>query len=122
MNQARILGGAIGFASSTVLLNNKLAHDLQGVLTVSQLNLLRQNLGEISVLDLDQQYAIAISIANSFNEQFRVCTYIAAACVVVSLLTFSRHPTDLLKRKEIGDALVEGKITLDEADRACKER
>ena len=122
MNQARILGGAIGYASSTILLNLRLAHDLQGILTPSQLTYLRQNLSEIDDLDPGQQLAVVLSIARSFDDQLRICTYLAAACVVVSLFTFSRHPTDLLKRKELGDALVDGRITLEEADRAIKEK
>ncbi|MCJ1298809.1 hypothetical protein MMC08_001599 [Hypocenomyce scalaris] len=122
VNQARILGGAIGYASSTILLNFRLAHDLQGILTPSQLTYLRQNLSEIDDLDPGQQLAVVLSIARSFDDQLRICTYLAAACVVVSLFTFSRHPTDLLKRKELGDALVDGRITLEEADRAIKEK
>ncbi|MCJ1403370.1 polyketide synthase [Xylographa trunciseda] len=116
VNQARIFGGTIGLAASTIILNIRLDNELQDVLSASQLINLRQSLNYIPSLDPAQQLAVAQTFAKSFNDQLRDCTYVAAACVVISLFTYSRHPTDLSKRKERGEALLAGRITLAEAD------
>jgi len=116
VNQARIFGGTIGLAASTIILNTRLVNELQGVLSESQLINLRQSLNYIPSLDPAQQLAVAQTFAKSFNDQLRDCTYVAAACVVISLFTYSSHPTDLMKRKERGEALLAGRITLAEAD------
>jgi len=116
VNQARIFGGVIGLASSTIILNVRIGTDLQGILTTSQITSLRQSLNFIPSLDPEQQLAVVNTFALSFNDQLRYCTYVAALCVVVSLFTFSRHPTDMLKRKERGEALLAGTLTLAEAD------
>ena len=116
VNQARIFGGVVGLASSTIILNIRIARDLQDVLSPSQLSSLRQSLSYIPQLDLEQQAAVVSTFALSFNDQLRYCTYVAAVCAVIGLFTFSRHPTDLLKRKERGVALLAGRMTLAEAD------
>ncbi|MCJ1292272.1 hypothetical protein MMC34_003822 [Xylographa carneopallida] len=116
VNQARIFGGTVGLAASTIILNIRLVNELQGVLSEAQLVELRQSLNYIPSLDPAQQLAVAQSFAKSFNDQLRDCTYVAAACVVISLFTYSRHPTDIVKRKARGEALLAGRITLAEAD------
>ena len=116
VNQARIFGGSIGLACSTIILNVRLWDDLQGVMTVEQLTSLRNSLSYIPSLDLAQQYAVAQAFALSFDDQMRYCTYVAAACVLISLFTFSRAPTDLEKRKALGEALLAGRISLADAD------
>ena len=117
MNQARIFGGAIGLAASTIILNIRFVDELQGVLTSEQLIGLRQSLNYIPLLTPAQQYAVALTFAKSFNDQLRYCTYVAAVCLVISLFTFSRHPTNLLKRKALGVELLAGRISLAEADK-----
>ena len=77
---------------------------------------LRQSLNYIPLLTLAQQYAVAQTFAKSFNDQLRYCTYVAAVCLVISLFTFSRHPTNLIKRKALGVELLAGRISLAEAD------
>ncbi|MCJ1416119.1 hypothetical protein MMC32_002454 [Xylographa parallela] len=116
VNQARIFGGTIGLAASTIILNTRLANELQGVLSETQLVDLRQSLNYIPSLAPAQQLAVAQTFAKSFNDQLRDCTYVAAACVIISLFTYSKHPTDLIKRKARGEALLAGRITLAEAD------
>ena len=116
VNQARIFGGTIGLAASTIILNTRLANELQGVLSETQLVNLRQSLNYIPSLAPAQQLAVAQTFAKSFNDQLRDCTYVAAACVIISLFTYSKHPTDLIKRKARGEALLAGRITLAEAD------
>ena len=117
VNQARIFGGAIGLAASTIILNVRLWRDLQSVMTFEQLTSVRNSLSYIPQLDPAQQYAVAQAFALSFDDQMRYCTFVAAACVVVSLFTFSRAPTDLERRKALGQSLLAGQISLADADR-----
>ncbi|MCJ1318879.1 hypothetical protein MMC15_004211 [Xylographa vitiligo] len=116
VNQARIFGGTVGLAASTIILNTRLVNELQDVLSATQLVELRQSLNYIPSLDPAQQLAVAQTFARSFNDQLRDCTYVAAACVVISLFTYSRHPTDIVARKARGEALLAGRISLAEAD------
>ena len=116
VNQARIFGGCIGLAASTIILNVRLYDDLQSVMSFGQLTSLRQSLSYIPSLDPAQQYAVSVAFAVSFDDQMRYCTYVAAACVIISLFTFSRRPTDLEKRKALGEALLAGRISLVDAD------
>ena len=116
VNQARIMGGVFGLASSTVILNIRLTNSLSTVLTPSQLSSLKQSLSYIPYLSELQQLAVVDSYAKSFNDQLRYCTYIAAACVIVSLGTWARRPTDLLERKRRGGELLAGRMTFEEAD------
>ena len=117
VNQARIFGGAIGLAASTIILNVRLWNDLSPVMSFADLTGLRQSLSYIPLLTPEQQYAVSVAFANSFDDQMRYCTYIAAACVIISLFTFSRNPTDLEKRKALGEALLAGRVSLVDADR-----
>lgn len=52
----------------------------------------------------------------------RVCMYIAAACVVLSFLTFSRHPVSFKKRLELGRRIIEGELMPDVADAMLRRR
>lgn len=122
MSQARILGGAIGFASASIMLSKAFSTNLDNVLSAAQIKDLKGNLNVITSFTPEQQAAVVDSIASSFDYELRICTYITAACVVISMCTFTRHPTDLLKRKRLGGDIVDGKITRAEADREMEKR
>ena len=107
VNQARVLGGTIGLAISTIIFNIRIGTELKGVLSPSQITALRQTLNSIPDFSLSQQAAISHAFALSFNAQMRVCMYIAAVCLVVSACTWSAKATPLLKRKEMHDAAIE---------------
>lgn len=107
VNQARILGGTIGLAVSTIIFNIRVGTDLKGILSPSEITALRRTLNSIPYFSVAQQAAISYAFALSFNEQMRVCMYIAAVCWVVSASTWSAKATPLLKRKEIHDAAIE---------------
>ncbi len=81
---------------------------------------LRQTLNEISSLTPLQQSAVRQAFANAFQDQFRICTYIAAVCVVISLLNYHRHPVNLKKRLELGEAVAKGRMPGDEADKLLR--
>ena len=111
------MGGAIGLAASTIILNARFVDELPGILTPYELNSLRQSLNYIPLLSYEQQIAVAETFAKSFDDQLRYCTYVAAACVVISVFTFAKHPTNLVKRKALGEELLAGRISLAEADK-----
>ena len=122
VNQARILGGTIGLACSTIILNIRFGTDLSEILSPAQITGLRRTLEEITSLTIDQQVAVQRAFANAFQDQFRICTYLAAATLLFALLTFTRNPVNLQRRVEIGDAVIKGSITLDEANRIFREK
>ena len=99
------------------MLNSRFVIELEGVLSEAELTGLRQSLNYIPLLTPAQQYAVAETFAKSFNDQMRYCTYIAAACLVISCFTFSLHPTNLIKRKALGEDLLAGRISLADADK-----
>lgn len=107
VNQARILGGIIGLAVSTIIFNIRIGTDLKGILSPSEITALRQTLNSIPSFSVPQQAAISYAFATSFNAQLRVCMYVAAVCWVVSACTWSAKATPLLKRKEMHDAAIE---------------
>ena len=117
VNQARIFGGTVGLAASTIILNIRLWNDLRPIMSSEQLTALRQSLSYIPLLSPEQQAAVSHAFAASFDDQMRYCTYVAAACVIISLFTFSRNPTDLAARKALGEALLAGRVSLADADR-----
>ena len=104
------------------MLSKEFSTGLDNVLSASQIRDLQRNLNAISSFTPEQQVAVVDSIARAFNYELRICTYITAACVVVSACTYTRHPTDLLKRKKLGEDLADGKITRTEADRKMEEK
>ena len=65
-------------------------------------------------LSLEKQVAVREVFGESFNQQLRVCTYVAAASFVISLFGFSRHPPDVLERKAAHDAILEGRDEQDD--------
>ena len=109
VNQARILGGVIGLAASTIIFNQRVGRDLGSVLDAEQIHGLRQSLNVVSSFSEQQQEAVRGTFAKSFNDQLRICTYVSAACWVIAWGAWSRTPVDLVKRKEAHDALIEGR-------------
>ncbi|KAL6715374.1 hypothetical protein ACLMJK_007640 [Lecanora helva] len=110
VNQARILGGVIGLAVSTIIFNIHVGQDLSSILEPQQIQALRQSLNVLPTFSQQQQEAVRETFAKSFDEQLRVCTYLAAVCWVVVWGAWSKTPVDLAKRKEAYDALIEGRV------------
>ena len=109
VNQARILGGVIGLAASTIIFNIRVGKDLPLVLDPTQIHSLRQTLNAVSSFTEQQQEAVRHSFAQSFNDQLRICMYISAVCWVITWACWSKKPADLAERKEAHDAMIEGR-------------
>lgn len=92
MSQFRILGGNIGLATATIILNSHLTSDLAGVLTPQQINELRRSLNAIETFTPQEVAAVAGSFANAFKSQLLACTGVAAASLVACFFAWQRHP------------------------------
>lgn len=101
-SQSRIIGGNIGLALATITLNSHLNSDLAAILTPQQINELQRSLNAIATFTPREVAAVAESVANAFKSQLLACVGVAAASLVVGLLTWQRHPhtfVELEKKK-----------------------
>lgn len=80
---------------ATIIVNHKFAVDLPKVLDPVQIRNLERLLGSIASLSPSDQAAVATVYTEAFNQQMRVCTYLAAACVLAALATFQQKPAGL---------------------------
>lgn len=106
--QARMLGGSIGLAIATIVLNRNFTAELSSILTPTELSNLRQSLSTLLQLQPTQQLAVTKVFANSFNDQLRICTYIAAVGVLASLSTWTRVPARRRGQEKAAAEAVEG--------------
>jgi hypothetical protein len=77
--QFRFLGGALGLAIASNVLNGMLKTQLRGVLPPQQLQALLQNTAIIQTLTADQQQTIRTVFAHSYTIQYRIMIGFAAA-------------------------------------------
>ena len=93
----RSLGGSIGLAIGVIVFNSQIRHStsLANELTPDQMTALFKSPLTISTLTPEQQALVSRVYATAFTQEMKVATYIAAACFLVSLFTFQRHPPPL---------------------------
>jgi hypothetical protein len=103
-SQARILGGNIGLALATIILNSHLTSDLAGMLTPQQINDVRRSLNAIETFTPREIAAVAESFARAFKTQLQACAGVSAACFVVCFLAWQRHPPSFVdwEKKKVG--------------------
>ena len=99
-SQSRILGGNIGISIATVILNSHLSSDLAGVLTPLQISDLRRSINTIETLTRHQQTTVAASFVKAFKSQLQGCVGVAAACLIIGLLAWQRHPPTMAELGE----------------------
>lgn len=90
--QMRVLGGTIGVAMANALVNRQAHWDLRGLLSTEQIAELQTNSSILRSLDAAQQRAVKQVYTDAFDATMRICTYLAAICLFVSLFTYSRSP------------------------------
>ncbi|MCJ1247064.1 hypothetical protein MMC30_004275 [Trapelia coarctata] len=95
--QVRVLGGSIGIAVSTAILNMSQRAQLTGVLTNSELATLA---APTVTLTLEQMLAFRNTSAAAFTETLRVCIAVAGLGALFTLGTWSRHPVDMSERRK----------------------
>ena len=93
VSQARLFGGSIGIAASNAMFRTTSESSLKDVLTPQQIQELQTNTGILNTLSAANQEAVRVAYARSFQRSLRACTYIAAACVVVSAFIWQSLPT-----------------------------
>lgn len=103
--QARIVGGTLGVAMGSAIFGNHLA-SLTSILTPEQITTLYRNPGYAATLGVQQQIAVRQAFASSFDQSLRICTYIAAVSLVVSLFVWQRHPPSIQERKAQQEAAI----------------
>lgn len=84
--QIRFLGGALGLAIASNILNGRLAHHLQGLLAKNELHLLLENVELIKQLPDQLQDEVKNVFAGSYSTQLRVMIGFAAAQLPAILL------------------------------------
>ena len=101
LTQMRTFGGCIGLAIGAIVLNAAVSSSttLVRALTASQRAQLYKSPLVIAEFSPDQQKLVAGVYADAFTKQMRVCTYVAAAAFVVSLLTIERRPSPPASRR-----------------------
>ncbi|KAJ5956122.1 hypothetical protein N7501_010401 [Penicillium viridicatum] len=84
--QIRFLGGAIGLAIASNILNGRLAKRLHGIMTSHELHLFLENVKSIKSLSPHLQEEVKDVLASSFNTQLLVMIGFAAAQLPATLL------------------------------------
>lgn len=92
ITQIRVLGGTIGLAICTAVLNENVRHGLTLVLSPQQISGVLQSVSSISDLDASAEKAVRRVFAEGYNQQMRIVTYFSAAVFLVSLLMWEKRP------------------------------
>ncbi len=92
MTQARILGGSIGLAICTNVLNDKVKSEAKQFLSPVQLNGVLESAETIKMLSPDLQRVIRRIFARGYNEEMQALTAFGGACVLATLLMWERKP------------------------------
>lgn len=93
LTQMRSLGGSIGLAVCVIVFNQDIRASpvLARELSPEQIAALFKSPLILSTFPPYQQRLVAGVYASAFTEEMRVATYIAAACLAVSMCTWQRH-------------------------------
>lgn len=95
----RVLGGSIGLAVGTIIINRKLSSRALEYISPAQLDELRGSLSAMASFNSTQRESIRLIYAAAFREQTLVCSYVLGLCVVVSMATWQRHPRSVEESK-----------------------
>ncbi|KAL9110317.1 MAG: hypothetical protein Q9227_005048 [Pyrenula ochraceoflavens] len=90
--QARALGGSIGVAVATIILNQKINADLGPLIPKAELLKLHAFPTPASTFPPKLQERARVVYADAFNEQMRVLTWITLAGCLMSGLVWERNP------------------------------
>jgi hypothetical protein len=80
------MGGSISVAICSAILHNTLDNLLEGVLTSSQIALLKDSLASLPLLPTSAANSAREAFGHSYNLQFRVLTAFAGADVIIAIL------------------------------------
>ncbi|KAL8684318.1 MAG: hypothetical protein Q9224_006442 [Gallowayella concinna] len=111
LSQARILGGSIGLAMATVVLNNRISDNLAGVVDPLGIKSIQQSVNSIVALSPTNQALVSRAYSDAFNEQMRICAYLSAAGFLISLATYQKTPPSVAAMREKQNVRVESRIS-----------
>jgi hypothetical protein len=110
VTQVRVLGGTIGLAISTVVLNSYVKSALAAQLNSEEIAGISQSLSAIRKLTMEQQLFVRKTFAEGYNRQTRITVVFSAAVVLSCLLMVERRPRRLLRVDERGVIEVDGDL------------
>jgi hypothetical protein len=90
----RTLGGSIGLAAGVIVFNLKIRSSdaLNRALTQHQLSGIYKSPLAADSLTTAERRIISRVYADAFSSEMQTATYVAAACLLATLLTWQRHP------------------------------
>lgn len=92
--QFRIMGGAVGLAIVTSVLNSYIKSHLSASVTPQQLGSILQSANAINMLDSTMQSTVRAIFGHGYNLQMKVMIGFAAAQIPASLLMWGNHVKD----------------------------
>ncbi|KAJ8059405.1 hypothetical protein OCU04_012352 [Sclerotinia nivalis] len=88
--QARELGGALGIAICSNVLNAKIKSSLKGELTARQLDALFKSSQDISALSASLQENVRVAYASGFGDQIKVLVGLSGCGILATFLFWER--------------------------------
>jgi hypothetical protein len=110
VTQVRVLGGTIGLAISTVVLNSYVKSALSSQLTPDQIAGIAESLSELGELSKEQQIFVRQTFAEGYNRQTRITLVFSAAVLLTCGLMVERRPRRLGGIDERGLVVVDGNM------------
>ena len=110
VTQVRVLGGTIGLAISTVVLNSYVKSALSAQLTVEQIAGIAGSLSELGKLSKEEQLFVRKTFAEGYNRQTRITLVFSAVVWLSCLLMVERRPRRLQRINERGEIEVDGNV------------
>lgn len=92
ITQIRVLGGTIGLAICTAVLNQHVRHGLTTALSPQQVTNILQSVSSISDLDAITEKAVRRVFAEGYSQQMRIMTGFSGVAFLASLLAWERRP------------------------------
>jgi hypothetical protein len=108
VTQVRVLGGTIGLAISTVVLNSYVKSALREQLSADEIKAISQSLSEIGELTEEQRNFVRRTFAQGYNRQTRITLVFSAVVVLSCGLMVERRPRRLGRIDERGEIVVDG--------------
>lgn len=108
ITQVRVLGGTIGLALSTTILNSYVKEKLKEQLSAEQIASIAQSLKEIGGLGEEEQLFVRSTFGMGYARQLRVVAGCSGLVVLSSLLMVERRPRRHEVRGEGQGEVVDG--------------
>lgn len=98
--QSRVLGGVIGLAIGSSVLNNHLTSQLVGLIGPAQLAMLQQSTAVIQGFPPSVQNKVITVFAQGYNLQFKILTAFAGAQLLVTGVLWRKKQISVVEEKQ----------------------